>query len=100
MTQKAEKIIDGVLLLESISNKESAPEEARNSFTLFVSYFEDKLKKYAEVQALHLGYPVNVAFEAIQCTFAKVWKYPHSFNMNRASCKNTENAIIKYMTKI
>lgn len=45
MTPKEEKIIDGVLLLKSICNKESAPEEARNSFTLFVSYFEDKLKK-------------------------------------------------------
>lgn len=100
MTQTAEKTIDGVLLLKSICNKESAPEEARNSFTLFVSYFEDKLKKYAEVQASHLGYSVNVAFEAIQCTFAKVWKYPYSFSMDRASCKNTENAIIIWLKKI
>lgn len=92
--------IDGIQLLRSISNKDKDLECAKQSFALFVSYFEGLLKPYAEIQARNLGLSENVAFEAIQCAFTKVWKYPASFDMKKSNCKNEENAIVVWLKTI
>lgn len=91
--------VDGVFLLRSIANKNNNKEEAEKAFTLFVSYFEEKIKLLVEVNARHMGYNENVAFEAIQCTFNKVWLYP-SFDIKKSRCKNEEKAIIIWLVQI
>lgn len=87
------------MLLRNIAQKDKDLEKAKESLALFASYFEPKLQVYAEVQAKNLGYPEKVAFEAIQCTFAKVWKYP-TFDMKKSRCKDEEIAIIVWLKNI
>ncbi len=41
----------------------------------------------------------NIAFEAIQCAFNKVWLYP-TFDMSKSHCKDEENAIVIWLIKI
>ena len=82
---------DGVHLLQLIANKDKDRNEAENALSLFTSYFEKKLFKPVEIIASKNGYDENVAFEAIQCAFNKVWNYP-TFEMRKSHCKNEENA--------
>lgn len=93
------KKVDGASLLRSIANKSNNKEEAEKAFTLFVSNFEQKIKLLVEINARNLGYDENVAFEAIQCAFNKVWLYP-SFDMNKSRCKDGEKAIIIWLVQI
>lgn len=46
-----------------------------------------------------MGFDENVAFEAMQCAFNKVWLYP-SFDMSKSHCKNEERAIIIWLQSI
>ena len=91
--------IDGVKLLQDIANKGNDQETAEKAFCLFCGYFEDKIKLRVEILASKYGYNENVAFEAIQCAFNKVWLYP-TFSMSKSKCKNEENAIIIWLIKI
>lgn len=43
--------IDGVQLLHEIARKDSDLETAQRAFTLFVGYFENKVKPFVEVHA-------------------------------------------------
>ena len=90
---------DGVSLLRAIANKNNNEEEAKKALALFASYFEDKIKLLVETNARNIGYDENVAFEAIQCTFNKVWLYP-TFDMKKSHCKDEEKAIIIWLVKI
>lgn len=99
MNNNMETKIDGVQLLRTIANKKNDPKAAEKAFILFVGYFEEKIKTYAEVHARKSGFNERVAFEAIQCAFNKVWLYP-SFSMEKAHCKNEERAIILWLEAI
>lgn len=99
MDRKDSQKVDGVKLIRIIANRNIDEEAARKAFYLFVSYFEIKIKKRVEILALKYGYNENVAFEAIRCTFNKVWLYP-TFDMGKSSCTNEENAIIIWLVKI
>ncbi len=91
--------VDGVSLLHIIANKKDNPQAAKDAFSLFVSYFESKIKTAVEISAIKYGYDENVAFEAIICAFNKVWLY-QSFDMRKSRCKNEENAIIIWLINI
>ncbi len=96
---KSEYNINGVNLLKTIANKANNIEAAKAAFAVFTSYFENKIKCPVEINASKFGYDANVAFEAIQCAFNKVWLYP-SFDMNKSRCKDEENAIIIWLINI
>lgn len=91
--------VDGVSLLHIIANKKDNPQTAKDAFSLFVSYFESKIKTAVEISAIKYGYDENVAFEAIICAFNKVWLY-QSFDMRKSRCKNEEDAIIIWLINI
>lgn len=91
--------VDGVSLLHIIANKKDNPQAAKDAFSLFVSYFESKIKTAVEISAIKYGYDENVAFEAIICAFNKVWLY-QSFDMRKSRCKNEEDAIIIWLINI
>lgn len=99
MTQTCKKPIDGVVLLQLIGDKNDM-EKAKDSLALFSAYFEEKIRTYAEVQASHLKLTETEAFQAMQCAFVKVWKYPYSFDMNKSHCKDEETAIIVWLKSI
>lgn len=75
-------------------------EKAKESLALFTAFFEDKIRVYAEVQASHLGLTETAALQAMQCAFAKVWKYPYSFDMSKSHCKDEDTAIIVWLKSI
>lgn len=99
MTQKSEEQIDGIALLKAIGDKNNK-EKAEESLVLFTTYFENKIRLYAEIQALKLKLTEVDALQAMQCTFVKVWKYPNSFDMNKSRCKDEETAIIIWLKRI
>jgi hypothetical protein len=99
MENKVESTVDGEQLLLAIANKDKDRDAAKKALHLFTSYFEDKIKLLVEIHASKLGYDENVAFEAIQCTFAKVWLYP-TFNKSKSHCKNVERGIIIWLVAI
>lgn len=87
-------------LLKSIANRKTDSEAAKRDFTLFVGYFESKITKYAVIHANYLGFPEQAAYNAVECTFAKVWDYAKSFKREKSHCKNNENAIMVWMKSI
>ncbi len=91
--------VDGVGLLRIIANKDDDLQAAKDAFNLFVSYFESKIKTAVEINANKYGYDENVAFEAIICTFNKVWLYT-TFDMKKSRCKDEEKAIIIWLINI
>ena len=99
MTQTPQKSIDGIALLKSIGDKNDI-EKAKNSLAMFAAYFEEKIRAYAEVQASHLGLNETAALQAMQCAFAKVWKYPYSFDMSKSHCNDEDTAIIVWLKSI
>lgn len=99
MAQTSKKTIDGIALLKLIGDKNDR-ERAKDSLALFTTYFEEKIRAYAEVQASHLGLTETEAFQAMQCAFVKVWKYPYSFDMEKSRSKDEETAIIIWLKRI
>lgn len=99
MAKTSKKTIDGIALLKLIGDKNDR-ERAKDSLALFTAYFEENIRAYAEVQASHLGLTETDAFQAMQCAFVKVWKYPHSFDMEKSRSKDEETAIIIWLKRI
>ena len=99
MEKKEESLVDGVQLLNAIANKNEDLKAAKDALTLFVGYFETKIMLPVETLADKIGYDENVAFNAIECTFNKVWNYP-TFDIKKARCKDPEKAIIIWLIQI
>ena len=99
MNKKDEYSPDGVQLLKMIARKKEDEEAATKAFRLFVEVFESKINKQVDIIAKKNGYGENVAFEAIQCAFNKVWLYP-TFDMSKAHYKNEEKAIVVWLVRI
>lgn len=99
MGKKDEKIVDGLRLLQLIANKDKDRKAAEGAMHLFVGYFETKIMTWCDIHAQKLGYDENVVFEAIQCTFNKVWLYP-TFDIRKSRSKDDERAIILWLQAI
>lgn len=99
MDPKLDNCLNSLHLIREIANKNNDLETAKGAFVLFVGLYEDKVKKYAEIQAGKLGYDDNVAFEAAQCTFNKVWLYP-TFDMKKAHFKDGNKAVEAWLFAI
>lgn len=99
MSKKDEQVVDGLRLLQLIANKDKGRKAAEGAMRLFESYFETKIMTWCDIHAQKLGYDENVAFEAIQCTFNKVWLYP-TFDMRKSRSKDEERAIILWLQAI
>ena len=50
--------------------------------------------KKSEVLCSKFEYNEAIAFLAATCTFDKVWKNAHTFNMKKANTKNVDKAIL------
>lgn len=99
MSKKDEQVVDGLRLLQLIANKDKDREAAENAMSLFVGYFETRIMTWCYIHAQKFGYDENVAFEAIQCAFNKVWLYP-TFDMGKSRSKDEERAIILWLQAI
>jgi hypothetical protein len=92
--------MSGADLLEFISCfKEEYPEESERAFTLFCYKYEKDLLQKAEIYCSKFGYSETVALVVVQCTFARVWKYP-TFDLKKAKSKNIDTAISLWLYPI
>ena len=99
MDKKEESLVDGVQLLNAIANKKEDLKAAKDALTLFIGHFETKIMLQVEILADKIGYDENVAFNAIECAFNKVWNYP-TFDLKKSRCKDPEKAIIIWLIQI
>lgn len=92
--------MDGTKLIMQIAqNKGKNQEEAQKAFALFCSYYEKDALKMAKVICQRYQKPEKYAFDIVQCAFEKVWLY-HSFDREKANIKNTDRAILQWISKI
>ncbi|MEO2099494.1 MAG: RNA polymerase subunit sigma, partial [Flavobacteriaceae bacterium] len=91
--------IPSVELLEYISFKEEFPTEAQLAFVQFCYRFDKDLKRKSEIYCNKYGYSEVVALEIVNCTFARVWRYP-TFKKEKAKSKDFDKAIQLWMYPI
>jgi len=92
--------MNGYDLLEYISLKNDFPAEAELAFSVFCDRYQRDILQKSEIQCSKFEYNEAVAFLAAECTFAKVWKGAHTFDMKKAKTKNVDKAILFWMYKI
>jgi len=87
-------------LLEFISCfKEEYSELSKRAFVIFCYRYEKDLLQKAEIYCSKFGYNETVALTVVQCTFARVWKYP-TFDIKKAKSKNIDTAISLWLYPI
>ncbi len=101
MTEKIDfENMVGSELLEYISFKDEFPNEAELAFHVFRDRYQRDILQKSEIQCSKFEYNEAVAFLAATCTFDKVWKNAHTFDMKKANTKNVDKAILFWMYKI
>lgn len=86
-------------LLLYISWKDEYPEEAQAAFNEFCLRFDQDLLKHTEIRCGKRKLSETVALDIVQCTFARVWKYP-SYNHKKSNAKTIENGIKRWLCGI
>lgn len=101
MTEKIDfKNMTGSELLEYISFKDEFPNEAELAFCEFRDRYQRDILEKSEIKCSKFEYNEAVAFLAATCTFDKVWKKAHTFDLKKATTKNVDKAILFWMYKI
>lgn len=89
----------GDVLIDIMADKTRSAEEIDAAFQTFCAKYELRLNRLVEIQCAKLGYSAEIAFKAVECTFARVKRYP-TFNKMKTKVKNMDNAIIVWLNKI
>ncbi len=89
----------GDVLIDIMADKTRCAEEIDAAFLTFCAKYELRLNRLVEIQCAKLGYSAEIAFKAVECTFARVKRYP-TFNKMKTKIKNMDNAIIVWLNKI
>lgn len=89
----------GDVLLDIMADKSRSEGEVNAAFQMFCAKYEMRLNRLVEGQCAKLGYPAEIAFKAVECTFARIRRYP-TFDKTKSNAKNTDNAIIIWLNKI
>ena len=101
MSEKIDfKNMVGSELLEYISFKDEFPNEAQLAFSVFCDRYQRDILEKSEIQCSKFEYNEVVALLAANCTFDKVWQKAHTFDMNKASTKRVDKAILLWMYRI
>ncbi|WP_245800130.1 RNA polymerase subunit sigma [Zobellia uliginosa] len=86
-------------LLEYIGWKDEYPEEAKAAFSVFCLRYDQAILKNAEINCRKWNLSSTVALDIVNCTFARVWKYP-SYNHEKSKTKNIDNGIKRWLNRI
>lgn len=89
----------GDVLIGIIADKTRNVVEVDAAFQTFCAKYELRLNRLVEIQCSKLGYSAEIAFKAVECTFARVRRYP-TFNKMKTKAKNIDNAIIMWLNRI
>lgn len=86
-------------LLEYIGWKVEYPEEAKTAFDEFCLRYDQDVIKAAEIYCYKWKYSEAVALDIVNCTFAKVWKYP-TYDHRKSKSKSIDNGIKRWLYRI
>jgi hypothetical protein len=86
-------------LLEYISWKLEYPKEAEAAFSVFCLRYDQAVLKAAEIYCKKWNLSATVALDIVDCTFARVWKYP-SYQHKKSKTDNIDNGIKRWLSKI
>ena len=86
-------------LINIMADKTRNEMEKDAAFQTFCAKYELRLNRLVEIQCVKLGYSAEIAFKAVECTFARVRRYP-TFDKMKTKIKNIDNAIIIWLNKI
>lgn len=89
----------GDVLISIMADKSHSEMEIDAAFQMFCAKYELRLNRLVEVQCAKLGYSAEIAFKAVECTFARVRRYP-TFDKMKTKIKNIDNAIVVWLNKI
>lgn len=89
----------GEELMNIMADKYRNEDEKDAAFQMFCVKYEKRLNNLVEVLCQKFGYSSEIAFKAVECTFARIRRYP-SFCMKKSTSKNVDNAIILWLNKI
>lgn len=89
----------GDVLISIIADKTRSGQDRDAAFQMFCAKYERRLNRLVENQCAKLGYSADVAFKAVECTFARVRRYP-TFDKKKSKTKNIDNAIVLWLNKI
>lgn len=89
----------GDMLISIMADKTQSTETIDAAFHTFCAKYDSRLLHLVEVQCTKLGYSAEIAFKAVECTFARVRRYP-TFEKVKSKCKDLDNAIIIWLNKI
>lgn len=89
----------GDVLISIMADKSHSEMEIDAAFQMFCAKYELRLNRLVEVQCAKLGYSAEIAFKAVECTFARVRRYP-TFDKMKTKIKNIDNAIIIWLNRI
>jgi len=86
-------------LLTYIGWKEEYPKEAEIAFSVFCLRYDQAVLKAAEINCSKWGLTETIALDLVNCTFARVWKYP-TYDHEKSKTKNIDNGIKRWLSKI
>ena len=89
----------GEKLINIMADKSRSEMEIDAAFQTFCAKYEMRLNRLVEIQCAKLGYSAEIAFKAVECTFARVKRYP-TFDKKKSKTKNIDNAIVLWLNKI
>lgn len=89
----------GEELMNIMADKSLNEDEKNAAFQMFCVKYEKRLNNLVEGLCQKFGYSSEIAFKAVECTFARIRRYP-SFSMKKSTSKNVDNAIILWLNKI
>ena len=93
------KSVCSLELLTYIGWKEEYPSEAEIAFRVFCLRYDQAVLKAAEINCSKWGLTETVALDIVNCTFARVWKYP-TYDHEKSNTKNIDNGIKRWLSKI
>jgi DNA-directed RNA polymerase specialized sigma24 family protein len=86
-------------LLEYIGWKEESSEEAKAAFEEFCIRYDQAVVKAAEIFCNRWKLTETVALDIVNCTFARVWKYP-TYNHEKSKSKDVDTGIKRWLNRI
>lgn len=86
-------------LLTYIGWKKEYPEEAKLAFSVLCLRYDQAVLKAAEIYCKKWNLSLTVALDIVDCTFARVWKYP-SYQHKKSKTDNIDNGIKRWLSKI
>lgn len=92
--------LNGVELLNIIATRDVNLQDAEMAFVIFCNRYQRDILQKSEIYCNRYCHNEVVAEMAAKCTFDKVWKKAHTFDIKKAKAKSIDNAIRNWLIRI